>query len=193
MNRRLILPSVAAAGIPALVHAQAPTGFAKTWLTHCMEHWADTKEYTMAVLDAMPSDGMSFKPAPIQQTFAAMMTHLAATNVVYFRAFQAVPVPATLPVSRADLAKSVPFDEKPAVRKYVAATFDYVAQVLPKLTQRDLDRTDLVLFPNTKPHSGIDVFLRAYMHTAHHRGQATSYLRGKGIAPPVWRFEPYAR
>lgn len=184
---------MAAAAYPAAALAQqAPNGFAKVFLTHCVEHWADTKEYTMAVFDAMPADSMGFKPTPVQQPFSMMMAHLGSANVAYFRAFNLLPVPKDLPGSRAELVKVVNLEDKAAVRKYVEATFDYVAAVLGKLSQQDLDRTDLILFPKAKPHSGIDVFLRAYMHSAHHRGQATSYLRGKGIAPPAWKFEPSA-
>ena len=180
MRRRELLP---AAGLP--LFAQAPAGFAKIWLTHCIQHWADTKEYTMAVFDAMPADGMTFKPTPIQQPFGAMMSHLGAANVVYFRAFGLVPVPKEIPASRADLVKLVNLEDKESVRKYVAATFDYVASVLAKLGQKDLERTDLNLFANAKPHSGIDVFLRAYMHTAHHRGALTVYSRMLGKVPPM--------
>jgi uncharacterized damage-inducible protein DinB len=163
--------------------AQGPNAFAQMWLQHCREHWADTKEYTLAVFDAMPADGIDFKPTPVQQPFGTMMAHLGSANVVYFRAFGLVPDPP---------ARETKTGDREAVRRYLVATFDYAAAVLAKLTQKDLERTDLNLFPKAKPHSGIDVFLRAYMHSAHHRGQATSYLRGKGIAPPPWKFEPSA-
>lgn len=166
--------------------AQAPAaGFAQVWMNHAKEHWADTKEYTMAVFDAMPADAMGFKPTPVQQPFGTMMTHLGSANVIYFRAFGLVPPPAGLPAT-----KELNREDKAVVRAYLESTFDYVAAVLAKMTPKDLERTGLVLFPNAKPHSAIDVFLRAYMHSAHHRGQATSYLRGKGIAPPPWKFEP---
>jgi uncharacterized damage-inducible protein DinB len=38
----------------------------------------------------------------------------------------------------------------------------------------------------------VDIFLRAYMHTAHHRGQIITYLRVNEIVPPTWKFEPHA-
>ena len=36
------------------------------------------------------------------------------------------------------------------------------------------------------------MLFRAYMHTAHHRGQVVTYLRVKGLVPPTWKFEPHA-
>jgi hypothetical protein len=66
----------------------------------------------------------------------------------------------------------------------------HVLTVLDKMTQKDLFRKDLPLFKGLPPHSGTDICMRAYMHTAHHRGQAIVYLRVKGITPPTWKFEP---
>jgi len=81
---------------------------------------------------------------------------------------------------------------KSAVKAYLTDTFDYVSSVLTAMEEKDLLRTDLQLNSRTKPHSGMDLFMRAYMHTAHHRGQLVGYLRMKGITPPTWAFEPTA-
>ena len=75
-----------------------------------------------------------------------------------------------------------------AVRRFVVASFDYGTEVLRNLTQ-DLLTGNVTLF-GRQPHTGTDVFLRAYMHTAHHRGQIVVYLRVRGITPPAWQFEP---
>jgi uncharacterized damage-inducible protein DinB len=120
------------------------------------------------------------------------MRHLAMANVIYFRALGLVPVPDSLPMDRNKLAEAVPETDKAKVRAFVAGCFDYVHAVLGKMTEKDLQRTDLKLFAKAAPHSTIDVCLRAYMHTAHHRGQAVCYLRVKGITPPAWQFEPHA-
>jgi hypothetical protein len=64
--------------------------------------------------------------------------------------------------------------------------------VLRKLTEKDILRSDLGQ-PRFPAHTGTDLCLRAYTHTAHHRGQAIVYLRVKGIAPPTWAFEPTAK
>ena len=36
--------------------------------------------------------------------------------------------------------------------------------------------------------SSYDILMLAYNHTVHHKGQATTYLRLNGIAPPQYRF-----
>jgi uncharacterized damage-inducible protein DinB len=193
MKRRQLLTSLAAAS-PAL--AQPPAGwsdaFARDWHRGFVEHWRDTKDYTLAVLDAMPPDGFDLKPHPAQRPFGDQLRHLAVANIVYFNAFGLVPIPPTLTTDRNALDRFASPEDKPAVRRFVAASFDYVASVLDKMTQKDLARNDLVLWKDAPPHTGADVCLRAYMHSAHHRGQAVVYLRVKGIVPPLWKFEPTA-
>ena len=82
MGRRKLIPALAATTLPAL--AQVPNGFAQTWRHHCIEHWADIKESTMAVFDAMPAGGIGFKPMPVQRPFSAMDNGLA-------KAFRSTP------------------------------------------------------------------------------------------------------
>jgi uncharacterized damage-inducible protein DinB len=192
MDRRDLIAAIALT--PAALAQSPATGwsdpFALQWRNSFKEHWRDTKEYTVAVLDAMPPEAFDTKPHPIQRTFGDQLRHLASANVAYFNTFGLLPVPqATLTTDRNSIDKYAPETDKTAVRKFVVASFDYVSAVLDKITQADLFRKDLSLFRGS-PHSGTDICLRAYMHTAHHRGQAIVYLRVKGITPPAWKFEP---
>jgi uncharacterized damage-inducible protein DinB len=165
--------------------------FLKNWRDTFAGHWLDTKEYTLAVLDAMPPDGFLSKPNPVQMSFGEQLRHIAVVNVIYFDSFAVLPVPKdSLPIDNDVLKKQVSAGDKAAVRKFVAESFDYVSSVLSRLQEKDLVRKDLIMWKDAPPHSGTDLCLRAYMHTAHHRGQAIVYLRVRGIAPPGWKFEP---
>lgn len=195
MKRRKMLSALAAsaAAVQSPAAAQSPgawpTPFARALRDSFVEHWKDTKEYTLAMLDAMPPDGFTSKPDPAQRTFGEQMVHLGLANIAYFRALGLLPVPDTIPSGRDALAR-LDQTNKAAVRRYVSDTFDYVAQVLDRMSEKDLTRKDINFGRN--PHSGTDVLFRAYMHTAHHRGQTVVYLRVKGITPPAWKFEPTA-
>lgn len=144
----------------------------------------------MAVLDAMPAHAFDTKPNPVQRSFGDQLRHLAIANVIYFNSFSVVPVPDSLTTDGKLLSKYAPETDKAAVRSFVIASFDYVSAVLDKLSEQDLARKDLTIWTGAPPHSGTDVCMRAYMHTAHHRGQAIVYLRVKGVTPPTWKFEP---
>lgn len=194
MKRRQFVQGLAAAYAGAAALAAPPddwpNGFAKSLRESFAAHWLDTKQYTLAVLDAMPADGFDTRPNPAQRTFGEQLIHLARANTAYFRGFDVVAVPDLLNASQDQLDSLVGPSEKAAVKKYVEASFDYGTEVLRNLTQ-ELLAGDVTLF-GRQPHTGTDVFLRAYMHTAHHRGQIVVYLRVKGITPPPWQFEPTA-
>ncbi|MBL8227013.1 MAG: DinB family protein [Bryobacterales bacterium] len=184
MDRRKALRNIgiAAAGAGA-AHAQEwKDGFARQWRDMFLSHWRVEKEYTLAVVDAMPADGFDSKPVPAQRTFGEQLVHLGRANVAYMTSF-GVKEPPVAPTTT----------DKATVRAWIAATFDYVDAVLSQLTEKDLLRTDLKFSSRAKPHNGSDLFMRAYTHTAHHRGQVIVYLRVKGIVPPTWAFEPSAR
>ena len=181
-NRRKLLaslPAFAAAAVPAAA-AEWKDPFARTWRDSFLKHWEVTKDYTMAFAEVLPAEDYGYKPVDVQRSYAEQLIHLASANAAYMSAFNLKPAPARITATG-----------KSAVTAYLAATFDYVSSVLHAMEEKDLLRKDLQLGRN-KPHSGMDLFMRAYMHTAHHRGQLVGYLRMKGITPPTWAFEPTA-
>jgi uncharacterized damage-inducible protein DinB len=181
MERRTVFSTLAAS--MAVSGATGNNSFAQTFLKSFVEHWKDTREYTLAVLDAMPPDKFTSKANPAQRTFGEQLLHLASANSAYFRGFALAPPPELKPPDAAD---------KAAVRAYVVAGFDFTDAVLAKMTEKDILRTDIQFSPRLPKHSTVDIFLRAYMHTAHHRGQIITYLRVNEITPPTWKFEPHA-
>ncbi len=181
MERRGVFGALAA----GMAAGAAPwtNSFAQAFLASFVAHWKDTREYSLAVLEAMPADKMTSKANPAQRTFGEQMIHLASANTAYFRGFELLPPPEMKAPNAAD---------KEAVRAFVTAGFDYTDAVLAKMSEKDVLRTDIKFSPRLPAHSAVDIFLRAYMHTAHHRGQIITYLRVNEIKPPTWKFEPHA-
>jgi len=177
MKRRHVLGTLAGAAVAGAADTKP---FVLQWRDSFLRHWTVERGYTLAVVEAMPAEHYNSKPDPAQRTFGEQLAHLARANTAYFSAFGLLPIP--------EMPKET---DKDTVRKYVAASFDYVTAVLEKLGEKDLLRNDMGA-PRFKPHTGSDLCLRAYVHTAHHRGQAIVYLRVKGITPPTWAFEPTA-
>ncbi|MBM3811496.1 MAG: DinB family protein [Acidimicrobiia bacterium] len=179
MKRRQVLPALAA-GFTSAAAAHEGDAFITQWRDSFLKHWKVTAEYTIAVADAMPEDAYTFKPTDAQRNFAEQMVHLGRANVAYMTAFGIVQPPA--PPAPTETSKKV-------VRAYLTASFDFVTEVITKASTKELARTDLKL-GRLPAHSATDLCMRAYMHTAHHRGQLVVYLRLKGIVPPTWAFEP---
>ena len=179
MKRRTILQGLAANAVPvAAASSTWKNSFAQQLRDDLLVHWRSERDYTLEVLEAMPSEHFAFKPVDEQRTFAEQLQHTAQANAVYFESFAKDAKPPGDPTSLS----------KESLGDYVAASFDYGESVLSSLNESDFSRRDLNMRFRSRPHTAQDIFLRAYVHTAHHRGQTIAYLRLKGITPPAWRF-----
>ena len=181
MQRRALVFGVTAAATVAAAPAKGwKNSFAQQLRDDFLAHWKVEKQYSLAVLDAMPVEHYDLKPTQDQRSFVDQIGHYVHANANYFKTLG-------LPIK----PPPVPDEETPqALRSYLVASYDYVAQVLAAMTEEDFSRRDVnfsrVGPPN--PHTAQDVFMRAYMHSAHHRGSVVVYLRLAGIEPPRWRF-----
>src|SRR5882757_3327905 len=45
-----------------------------------VKHWKASGELTVAVANAMPADGYSFRPTPEEMSFGELMAHIAAAD-----------------------------------------------------------------------------------------------------------------
>ena len=181
MQRRALFFGVAGAAAAAAAPARAwKDRFAQQLRDDFLAHWRVEKQYSLAVLDAMPVEHYDFKPTPDQRSFADQIGHYVHANANYFKTLG-------MPIE----PPAVPDEETPkALRGYLVASYDYVAEVLMEMTEEDFSRRDVDFSPvgPTTPHTAQDLFMRAYMHSAHHRGSVVVYLRLVGVEPPRWRF-----
>lgn len=138
-------------------------------------HWQTTKEFTLAVAEAMPAESYDFKPNPEEMSFGYLMIHIADENSRSFaRAAGTGP-----------LDKPAATDKRTAI-KFLTDSFDKCAKEFDAMTPERLDKA-------VYKWEGREVIARealwwAFTHTAHHRGQAEVYLRLKNIKPPGYRF-----
>lgn len=134
-----------------------------------LKHWSTAKELTLAVADAMPAVGYSFKPNPDEMSFGEQMVHIANANYNYCTRITG---------GKSPFKKPETIDKSTAV-KLLGDSFDYCTEIFQGV--KDPDAAG-------KPMTPREVMLGAYAHMAHHRGQAEVYLRVKGIKPPQYKF-----
>lgn len=141
-----------------------------------IKDWERAKDFTKEYLDAMSEEGYAFKPTPDCKSFAQHMMHLAEANYVFAAALTDTdPVFDWLKLEKsADLSKS-------ATRKAVLDSYDNMLKTLKALPPEKYN--DLIKVFG-KDVSKIVAVNRAFEHGAHHRGQATTYLKLQGIKPP---------
>jgi len=138
--------------------------------------WQRAKNYTKAYLDAMPEDGYAFKPTPEMRSFAGQMLHLADGNYFLVGAVAGKPGPLGKESAEKTIAQT-----KDATTKAALDSYDYVIAALQDATPAQLQEMVKV---GGKDITKQVAFNKAFEHQTHHRGQATVYLRLKGVKPP---------
>ncbi len=199
MQRRLLLGLIGLSPL-ALIASKIPTH--NPMMDILIKRWKKSKEYTMAVFDAMPEDQLEYAPSEEQMTFAQHFMHLGLINNFYigilvdsktYPDFNALiqakfllPRPDPINLFQPDhLLERDSETNKVMVSKYIADTFDYVISSLVNLSDESLTKGETKEKPAfLSGHSYLDLILRGESHTAHHRAQAITYLRLNGIRPP---------
>ncbi|NAS13326.1 DinB family protein [Poritiphilus flavus] len=204
MNRRLILSLI---GLSPLALIASKIQESRSLMDILIRRWTQSKEYTLAVFEAMPADNIEFSPTAEQMSFAQHFMHLSLINNFYigilmdqktYKDFNAM-INADFLLERPDpinlfqpdqLEKRDTAANKALVLKYVSDCFDYAISCLGLLNDSILSGG----IEKEKPeflsgHTNLDLILRGESHTAHHRAQAVVYLRMMGIRPPT--YTPY--
>ena len=164
----------------------------ESMLAEFKPRWQACKEYSLAILDAMPEEDFGFKITPEQWTFSQQFVHIGFVNALYFGLIMDKTdndVSTTENIMAQDFIMYGPWEDgnKQNTREYLIETFDKCAEDLNKMTEGDLSRDDYKERPEwLAGHSNRDLLIRAIMHTAHHRAQAAMYLRVKDITPPAF-------
>jgi uncharacterized damage-inducible protein DinB len=136
------------------------------------KHFGALGKLSVTVAQAMPAEQYGFRPHLESMNFGELMAHIAATNYQFCAGLKDSDPPALPSPS-----------EKDAVVKFLSDSFDYCSNVIPSLTEEQLNKT------HRSPDGtllGREILLAMYIHVAHHRGQAEIYLRDKGIKPPSY-------
>jgi uncharacterized damage-inducible protein DinB len=141
--------------------------------------WKISKQYTLAVAERMPAGLYDFKPNPTEMTFGEQLVHIAAVNYYWL---------SRLTETKNQFTRPQPTD-KDSILQLLDKSFDYVIDLLPNITQQQLDKiVTNVGWASRNEVNGRGILLNLLVHTAHHRAQCEVYMRVKNIAPPRYRF-----
>jgi uncharacterized damage-inducible protein DinB len=152
-------------------------------LQEFVHDWQISKQFTIDVANAMPAEFYSFKPNPEEMTFGEQMIHIAGSNVYRFQQITGIQPPFDLNPAKP------PASDKQTALTMLQQSFDYVLEVLPKITPAQLQHTWHIASWKGRPDpDGRAMILNMFVHTAHHRAQCEVYMRAKGIKPPDYTF-----
>ena len=138
-------------------------------------NWERAKAYTKEYLDAMPEDGYSFKPTPEIRSFAEQMLHLADANF----GLGSMSSGKQSPHKFGDVEKS--HKSKDQTIQTVMDSYDFVITAIREMPQSRFKEKMEMMGHTFSKLEGLE---KTFEHQTHHRGQATIYLRLKGVQPP---------
>jgi uncharacterized damage-inducible protein DinB len=174
---------IAVLGLAPCAAAQAVKTSSILDMTEFVHDWQISRQFTIDVANAMPAEFYGFKPSPEEMTFGEQIVHIAGSNVYRFHEITGIQ-----PAFPFDPSKPLPSDKESAL-KFLELSFDYVLDVLPKITPEQLKHTwDIPSWKGRNHPDGRAMILNMFVHTAHHRAQSEVYLRAKGIKPPDYTF-----
>ncbi len=159
--------------VQPLVKASAPDPVAVL-----VADWTRARDYTKEYLDAMPEDGLSFKPTPDIRSFAEQMTHLAGANF----AFVSTATGIANPMQGKDISKMEELKTKAGLTKFVMESYDFAISAAKSADMKKADESIKLFGRFETTRAG--AWNKAFEHQTHHRGQSTIYLRLKGVKPP---------
>lgn len=144
---------------------------------HMLSDWERAKAYTKEYLDAMPEDGINFKPIPDLRSFAEQMLHMSQGTIgLVASGTGASPI-----YQGKVLEKMDEFKKKTALTNVVMECYDFAIQSLRNM---DASKMDSVIKRGNYETDQFGWLNKAFEHQTHHRAQTTIYLRLKGIKPP---------
>lgn len=138
-----------------------------------LEKWENSRDYLVAMADAMPEAIYSFKPTERQMTFEAQLMHIKANmdwlSQTYFT---------DLEFKRGD--NVIPATKDLVVAEIIKA-FNDAAELIRSAPAESF--SDEVAF-FSGPKSKLQIMNLMQDHVSHHRGQLVVYLNLNDIEPP---------
>jgi uncharacterized damage-inducible protein DinB len=143
-----------------------------------LSDWERAKTFTREYLDAATEDTYSFKPSSEMRSFGEQMLHLAEANYGLVNMINGTKGAHDF----GTLEKSGKYKTKAEVTQAVMDSYDYVISSIKSTEAAKM--SGMVKVFNAFDLTREVTFAKAFEHQTHHRGQATVYLRLKGITPP---------
>jgi uncharacterized damage-inducible protein DinB len=161
-----------------LASLAANAQLAETVKTQMIKDWERAKAYTKEYLDAMPKDQYGFKAQDSIRSFAQQMIHLSSGNVGIAATATGKDRPSwsSRPLERTASALSAD-----SVNYFTLASYDFVIDAIKSM---DATKLEEKIKRGNIEETRYAWLLKNFEHQTHHRGQATIYIRLRGIKPP---------
>ncbi|MDP3681932.1 MAG: DinB family protein [Flavobacterium sp.] len=140
-----------------------------------IEKWDNSKDYLLAVAEAMPEDKYDYKPAEREMSFREQLFHIQDNmnwlGTTHFSGEKYVKKEAVKGLSKAQMIQEI------------KASFDKAKAFVQKTNDTELSqKVDFFAGPKSK----LQILNLMQDHVTHHRAQILVYLNLNGIQPPKY-------
>ncbi len=140
-----------------------------------LEKWNNSKEYLIAIAEAMPEDQYAYAPTEREMNFGAQLVHMRGNMLwlgnTYFSSKE---------FDRKSLSQNTP-QSKQEIINALKKSFDDVYKLIEQTPLEELKMTvDFFAGPKSK----LQILNLLQDHLTHHRGQVIVYLNLNDIVPP---------
>ena len=164
---------------PSISGPLPPTVLNEGFIKAFAPRWEGLRTHTMEVLEAMPEAYFDFRPTEDVMSFAKLFSHIGKSLDIYAGILDGI-----------SLEDETESNIKGEILTYLRWFFSRFDKAMAQLNPQNLytPSHNLETRDGGVDFSDYDIIMLAYNHTVHHKGQATTYLRLKGITPPQYRF-----
>lgn len=138
-----------------------------------LEKWENSKNYLLAIAEAMPEEYYDYRPTERQRTFDEQLRHIQGNmewlGSTYFGSEESEVITAE--------------NKKEEVIKNLVSAFNATKAAVASTSEEDLKIT-VEFFAGEK--SKLQILNLLQDHVTHHRGQLIVYLNLKDIKPPSY-------
>lgn len=149
-----------------------------------IQGWTRARAGAQEYIDAMPEDGVGFKPTPEIYSFAEHWFHVAEAAYVFASGDSGLDNPHAKSKGEETAKMNEVTRSKSSLLEFVMGSYDFMIEAVRTLDDVRLDEP--VKFIKWEYPRSV-LIAKAMEHHAHHRGQTAIYLSLKGIKPPSER------
>ena len=141
----------------------------------------ELRDKYLSLADAMPESAYGWRPEEGVRSVSEVYMHIVAANIGIVTSVLQVAPPVMADPAWYDFANAESITDKMTIGEALAASFDYVAEVVQNSSDTRLQEAVDLFGREASVRGGL---LLVITHGHEHLGQSIAYARANGVTPP---------
>ena len=160
---------------------EGPPLSASTLQSEMLADLGELRDKYLRLADAVPESAYGWRPAEGVRSVSEVYMHIVAANFGIVASVLQVPPPAMADPAWYDFENAESITDKMTIGEALAASFDYVAEVVQNASDNRLQEAVDMLGGQSSVRGTL---LLVLTHCHEHLGQSIAYARMNGVTPP---------